>query len=79
MTKDRLAKELDIYMKRIINSLDYFKLYKNMLIMSNENLDNANKIASFIDIVTSSLSIAAINEIYLLVDKRNDKNVFKFI
>lgn len=79
MTKDKLAEELDIYMKRIINALDYFKLYQNMLIMSNENLDNANKIASFIDIVVCSLSIAAINETYLLVDKRNDKNIFKFI
>lgn len=78
MTKKELQKELEIYMFRIMHALDYFKMYKNMLTLSFEN-DNSKKISSFINLTSSSLIRTAVNETYLLLDNRNDKNIFKFI
>lgn len=66
-------------MFRIIHALDYFKMYKNMLIISSENNDSAKYVASFINLSSSSLIRTAINETYLLVDNRNDKNIYNFI
>lgn len=74
-----LESEFSQYFRVINSALDDFELYKGILSNVNGNEKKINQINGFLYTVLNSLKYSFVMKTAKLVDKREDKNIYKFI
>lgn len=74
-----LDKEIDYYFRIINDTLNYFNIYKQTLCSLNEHKNKANQVASFLYPMLDSLKFAFVIETTRLINKREDKCIWKLL
>lgn len=74
-----LEKEIDKYFKIINDAKNSFDLYKGILSNAKENDKKVSKISSFLYPVLNALKFSFVVQTAKLVDKREDKSIWKLI
>lgn len=74
-----LESEFSRYFREINSALDDFELYKGILSNVDGNEKKINQINGFLYTILNSLRYSFVMKTAKLVDKREDKNIFKFL